>query len=87
MRKDDTLELLRPEGAWSLVRNCVTGREGMVPSSFLAKAYSLEAEPWFFGPITRAKVQGLYGGRGHPKLYTLHIDNSPLFFVVDVRTG
>jgi fyn-related kinase len=57
MRKGDILEQLRPEGAWTFVRNCVTGREGMVPSSFLAKAYSLEAEPWFFGPITRAKVR------------------------------
>ena len=57
MRKDDILEQLKPEGAWTLVRNVVTGREGMVPTSFLAKAYSLEAEPWFFGPITRAKVR------------------------------
>lgn len=57
MRKDDLVELVRSEGAWTLVRNCVTGREGMVPASFLAPAYSLEAEPWFFGPITRNKVR------------------------------
>lgn len=58
MRKGDYVIELSAEGAWILCRHCLTGVEGYVPNSFLAPYKSLESEPWFFGPITRAKVRG-----------------------------
>lgn len=56
MRKGDILYQLKVEGAWTHVQNAITGEEGFVPSSFVVKVNSLDAEPWFFGPITRSKV-------------------------------
>lgn len=48
---------MRAEADWTFVENAVTGVQGYVPPAFIAPNLTLEAEPWFFGKISRAKVR------------------------------
>ena len=57
MRKDDLITLVRTDGEWCFVENAITKAQGFVPPSFIAPNMSLNAEPWFFGHLTRQKVR------------------------------
>jgi hypothetical protein len=56
LRKDDLVKFVKKDDDWSLVEHAVTGVRGHVPNAFIAPNLTLEAEPWFFGKISRAKV-------------------------------
>ncbi|XP_008826381.1 tyrosine-protein kinase Blk [Nannospalax galili] len=44
-------------GDWWLVKSLVTGREGYVPSNFVAPVETLEVEKWFFRTIRRKDAE------------------------------
>eukprot|EP00730_Choanoeca_flexa_P018062 TRINITY_DN8761_c0_g1_i2.p1 TRINITY_DN8761_c0_g1~~TRINITY_DN8761_c0_g1_i2.p1 ORF type:complete len:617 (+),score=178.57 TRINITY_DN8761_c0_g1_i2:180-2030(+) len=89
MRKGDYVVELSAEGAWVLCKHCLTGQEGYVPNSFLAPYQSLESEPWFFGPITRAKAEKLLGNpmRKHGCFLIRESESSPGTYSLSMKDG
>eukprot|EP00049_Salpingoeca_infusionum_P023496 m.12484 g.12484 ORF g.12484 m.12484 type:complete len:600 (+) comp5829_c0_seq1:319-2118(+) len=89
MKKDDVLYLISKEGQWTLVQNAVTGQEGYVPTTFLVEANSLESEPWFFGPITRAKAEKLLGNpmRKHGCFLIRESESTPGTYSLSMKDG
>jgi hypothetical protein len=71
LRKDDLLKFIQKDDDWSLVENAVTSVRGHVPNAFIAPNLTLEAEPWFFGKISRAKA-------GSPGILSLHLNTRSL---------
>nr|AAA40453.1 B lymphocyte kinase [Mus musculus] len=55
--KGEKLQVLRSTGDWWLARSLVTGREGYVPSNFVAPVETLEVEKWFFRTISRKDAE------------------------------
>ncbi|PAA72152.1 hypothetical protein BOX15_Mlig001734g1, partial [Macrostomum lignano] len=56
--KDEMLEVVDSgQGPWWMARGLTTGRQGYVPSNFLAQAETIDSEPWFFGQLTRMDAQ------------------------------
>ncbi|XP_033621425.1 tyrosine-protein kinase Blk isoform X2 [Fukomys damarensis] len=57
MLKGEKLQVLKSTGDWWLARSLVTGREGYVPSNFVAPVETLEVEKWFFRSISRKEAE------------------------------
>ncbi|XP_012879706.1 PREDICTED: tyrosine-protein kinase Blk isoform X2 [Dipodomys ordii] len=57
MVKGEKLQVLKETGEWWLAKSLVTGREGLVPSNFVAAVESLEVEKWFFRTISRKEAE------------------------------
>nr|XP_012608416.1 tyrosine-protein kinase Blk isoform X1 [Microcebus murinus]XP_012608417.1 tyrosine-protein kinase Blk isoform X1 [Microcebus murinus]XP_012608418.1 tyrosine-protein kinase Blk isoform X1 [Microcebus murinus]XP_012608419.1 tyrosine-protein kinase Blk isoform X1 [Microcebus murinus]XP_012608420.1 tyrosine-protein kinase Blk isoform X1 [Microcebus murinus] len=57
MLKGEKLRVLKGTGDWWLAKSLVTGREGYVPSNFVARVESLEVEKWFFRSISRKETE------------------------------
>lgn len=59
-KKGEQLEILNDtQGEWWLVRSRVTRIEGFVPSNYIARLKSIEAEPWYFGKTRRIEAEKL----------------------------
>ncbi|CAF4005736.1 unnamed protein product [Adineta steineri] len=57
IRKNDLLEItLRKNAAWWKAKN-ENGKEGWIPSNYVAKKDSLESEPWYFKSIRRIDAE------------------------------
>uniref|UniRef100_A0A069DVD5 Tyrosine-protein kinase n=2 Tax=Panstrongylus TaxID=65342 RepID=A0A069DVD5_9HEMI len=57
-RKGEHLEILNDtQGDWWLARSKSTKQEGYIPSNYVAKLKSIEAEPWYFGKIKRIEAE------------------------------
>ncbi|XP_065186408.1 tyrosine-protein kinase SRK2-like [Sycon ciliatum] len=57
-KKNDLLELVNGEDPnWWLARHTRTQKEGFIPSNFVAKAQSIDAQPWFFQGFRRADAE------------------------------
>uniref|UniRef100_A0A803YCT4 Tyrosine-protein kinase n=5 Tax=Meleagris gallopavo TaxID=9103 RepID=A0A803YCT4_MELGA len=56
-QKGEQLQVLEQLGEWWQARSLVTGRKGFIPSNFVARANSLEAEEWFFKGISRKDAE------------------------------
>ncbi|XP_018916978.1 tyrosine-protein kinase Src42A isoform X2 [Bemisia tabaci] len=57
-RKGEHLEILNDtQGDWWLARSKATKQEGYIPSNYVAKLMSIEAEPWYFGKIKRIEAE------------------------------
>lgn len=57
-RKGELLEVIdSKQGDWWLARSKVTKLEGYIPSNYVAKFKSIEAEPWYFGKIKRVEAE------------------------------
>ncbi|CAF1331256.1 unnamed protein product [Didymodactylos carnosus] len=57
IRKGDLLEIVsRQNNAWWKARSD-TGREGYIPSNYVARRDSLESEPWYFKSIHRIDAE------------------------------
>lgn len=57
-RKGEHLEILNDtQGDWWLARSKATKKEGYIPSNYVAKLKSIEAEPWYFGKIKRIEAE------------------------------
>ncbi|CAK9797961.1 Tyrosine-protein kinase Src42A [Anthophora quadrimaculata] len=57
-RKGEHLEILNDtQGDWWLARSKRTRQEGYIPSNYVAKLKSIEAEPWYFRKIKRIEAE------------------------------
>lgn len=57
-RKGEHLEILNDtQGDWWLARSKRTRKEGYIPSNYVAKLKSIEAEPWYFRKIKRIEAE------------------------------
>ncbi|CAB3364749.1 Hypothetical predicted protein [Cloeon dipterum] len=57
-RKGEHLEILNDtQGDWWLARSKASRQEGYIPSNYVAKLRSIEAEPWYFGKIKRIEAE------------------------------
>lgn len=57
-RKSEHLEILNDtQGDWWLARSKKTRQEGYIPSNYVAKLKSIEAEPWYFRKIKRIEAE------------------------------
>ncbi|KAG8506808.1 Tyrosine-protein kinase Lck [Galemys pyrenaicus] len=65
--KGEQLRILEQNGEWWKAQSLTTGQEGFIPFNFVAKANSLEPEPWFFKNLSRkdAERQLLAPGNTH----------------------
>ncbi|XP_067880274.1 proto-oncogene tyrosine-protein kinase LCK-like [Heterodontus francisci] len=57
LKKGEQLIIITEEGDWWKVKSLVSGKEGFVPSNFLAKLASLQLEKWFFKEISRKDAE------------------------------
>ncbi|XP_046511668.1 tyrosine-protein kinase Blk isoform X1 [Equus quagga] len=57
MLKGEKLQILKEAGDWWLAKSLVTGREGYVPSNFVARVETVEVEKWFFRSISRKDAE------------------------------
>ncbi|XP_054431903.1 tyrosine-protein kinase Blk [Pteronotus mesoamericanus] len=55
--KGEKLQILKESGDWWLAKSLITGREGYVPSNFVARVETLEVEKWFFRSISRKDAE------------------------------
>lgn len=57
-KKGEHLEILdNKQGDWWFARSKKTRLKGYIPSNYVAKLKSIEAEPWFFGKIKRIEAE------------------------------
>ncbi|XP_028900332.1 tyrosine-protein kinase Src42A isoform X4 [Zeugodacus cucurbitae] len=57
-RKGEHLEILNDtQGDWWLARSKKSRQEGYIPSNYVAKLKSIEAEPWYFRKIKRIEAE------------------------------
>lgn len=59
-KKGEHLEILdTKQGDWWFARSKMTHQTGYIPSNYVAKLKSIEAEPWYFGKIKRVEAERL----------------------------
>eukprot|EP00096_Caligus_rogercresseyi_P009105 TRINITY_DN302_c0_g1_i2.p1 TRINITY_DN302_c0_g1~~TRINITY_DN302_c0_g1_i2.p1 ORF type:complete len:544 (+),score=182.00 TRINITY_DN302_c0_g1_i2:133-1764(+) len=57
-KKGEHLEILNDgQGDWWYARSRASKLEGYIPSNYVAKLKSIEAEPWYFGKIKRMEAE------------------------------
>jgi len=57
-KKGEHLEIINDtQGDWWFARSKATKHEGYIPSNYVAKLKSIEAEPWYFGKIKRIEAE------------------------------
>ena len=57
-KKGEHLDILNDtQGDWWFARSKATKLEGYIPSNYVAKLKSIEAEPWYFGKIKRIEAE------------------------------
>ncbi|CAK9303551.1 unnamed protein product [Gordionus sp. m RMFG-2023] len=57
-KKGELLEIINDtQGDWWFARSKQTKKEGYIPSNYVAKFKSIEAEPWYFGKIRRIDAE------------------------------
>lgn len=57
-KKGEHLEIINDtQGDWWFARSKSTKQEGYIPSNYVAKLKSIEAEPWYFGKIKRIEAE------------------------------
>lgn len=57
-KKGEHLEILNDtQGDWWFAKSKTSKSEGYIPSNYVAKLKSIEAEPWYFGKIKRIEAE------------------------------
>nr|XP_044604323.1 tyrosine-protein kinase HCK isoform X2 [Equus asinus] len=56
-QKGDEMVVLEESGEWWRARSLATGKEGYIPSNYVARVDSLETEEWFFKGISRKDAE------------------------------
>ncbi|XP_064247936.1 tyrosine-protein kinase HCK isoform X2 [Passer domesticus] len=64
-QKGERMKVLEKSGEWWQARSLVTGREGFIPSNYVAQDNSLETEEWFFRNISRKDAERQLLGPGN----------------------
>ncbi|XP_071000343.1 tyrosine-protein kinase Lck-like [Oncorhynchus clarkii lewisi] len=58
-RKGERLQILQENGDWWLAKSLVTGEEGCIPCTYVARVDTLEIEKWFFKDLSRRETERL----------------------------
>ncbi|XP_031439498.1 tyrosine-protein kinase Lyn-like [Clupea harengus] len=56
-KKGERMKILSEEGEWWTAKSLTTGKEGLIPSNYVAAAESLETKEWFYKDITRRDAE------------------------------
>ncbi|KAI5947180.1 Tyrosine-protein kinase Lck [Manis javanica] len=85
--KGEQLRILEQIGEWWKAQSLTTGQEGFIPFNFVAKANSLEPEPWFFKNLSRrdAERQLLAPGNTHGSFLIRESESTAGSFSLSVR--
>uniref|UniRef100_A0A8C9C4U5 Tyrosine-protein kinase n=1 Tax=Phocoena sinus TaxID=42100 RepID=A0A8C9C4U5_PHOSS len=85
--KGEQLRILEQNGEWWKAQSVTTGQEGYIPFNFVARANSLEPEPWFFKTLTRkdAERQLLAPGNTHGSFLIRESESTTGSFSLSVR--
>ncbi|XP_047411368.1 tyrosine-protein kinase Lck [Sciurus carolinensis] len=85
--KGEQLRILEQSGEWWKAQSLTTGLEGFIPFNFVAKANSLEPEPWFFKNLSRkdAERQLLAPGNTHGSFLIRESESTAGSFSLSVR--
>uniref|UniRef100_A0A2K5YHU8 Tyrosine-protein kinase n=1 Tax=Mandrillus leucophaeus TaxID=9568 RepID=A0A2K5YHU8_MANLE len=85
--KGEQLRILEQSGEWWKAQSLTTGQEGFIPFNFVAKANSLEPEPWFFKNLSRkdAERQLLAPGNTHGSFLIRESESTAGSFSLSVR--
>lgn len=87
-RKGDKLKILKESGEWWTAMNLATGKEGFIPSNYVAKD-TLETEDWFFKGVSRkdAERQLLASGNKVGSYMIRDSETTPGSYSLSVRDG
>ncbi|KAJ8008681.1 hypothetical protein DPEC_G00080940 [Dallia pectoralis] len=58
-KKGEHLQILQESGDWWLAKSLLTGEEGYIPRTYVARAHTLEEESWFFKDLSRKETERL----------------------------
>ncbi|KAM9551001.1 tyrosine-protein kinase Blk [Salvelinus alpinus] len=58
-KKGERLQILEENGDWWLAKSLVTGEEGCIPCTYVARVDTLEIEKWFFKDLSRRETERL----------------------------
>ncbi|XP_068432680.1 tyrosine-protein kinase Blk [Clinocottus analis] len=58
-KKGDKLKVLKENGEWWVAKSLATGKEGLIPCNYIARADTLEVEKWFFRDMSRKETERL----------------------------
>ncbi|XP_072552576.1 tyrosine-protein kinase Blk [Salminus brasiliensis] len=58
-KKGEKLQIIQENGDWWLAKSLLTGDEGYIPSTYVARAHTLEVEKWFFKDLSRRETERL----------------------------
>uniref|UniRef100_A0AAY4AA09 Tyrosine-protein kinase n=1 Tax=Denticeps clupeoides TaxID=299321 RepID=A0AAY4AA09_9TELE len=56
-KKGERMQVLEEHGEWWKARSLATGKEGYIPSNYVAEADTMETEEWFFKDISRKDAE------------------------------
>uniref|UniRef100_A0A7E5A1Q2 Tyrosine-protein kinase n=1 Tax=Panagrellus redivivus TaxID=6233 RepID=A0A7E5A1Q2_PANRE len=57
-KKNDVLEVLNDmQGDWWYARSLASGKTGYIPSNYVAREKSIDAQPWYFGKLRRVDAE------------------------------
>eukprot|EP00918_Siedleckia_nematoides_P043812 GHVU01095737.1.p1 GENE.GHVU01095737.1~~GHVU01095737.1.p1 ORF type:complete len:515 (-),score=51.52 GHVU01095737.1:606-2123(-) len=89
-RKGEILEIINDtQGDWWFARSKLTKQEGYIPSNYVARVKSLNAEPWYFGKIKRIEAEKklLQPENGHGAFLIRDSESRRNDFSLSVRDG
>ncbi|KAF4070828.1 hypothetical protein AMELA_G00277950 [Ameiurus melas] len=58
-KKGEKLKIIHENGDWWLAKSLITGDEGYIPCTYVARAHTLEVEKWFFKNLSRRQTERL----------------------------
>ncbi|CAL9692346.1 unnamed protein product [Knipowitschia caucasica] len=58
-KKGEKLKVLQNDGEWWVAQSLSTGKEGLIPYNYVARANTLEVEKWFFKDLSRRETERL----------------------------
>lgn len=74
-KRGETLEIMNDlQGDWWYARSLKTGKCGFIPSNYVARDKSIDAQPWYFGKLRRIDAE---------KLLMLAVNDHGAFLVRD----
>jgi hypothetical protein len=88
-RKGDKVRVLNnADGDWWQAQLTTSPKKGYIPSNYVAKAQSIEAEDWFHGRIKRQEAEKILLQRGaHGGFLLRESESTPGEYSLSVRDG
>ncbi|XP_062857401.1 tyrosine-protein kinase Blk [Trichomycterus rosablanca] len=58
-KKGEKLKIIQENGDWWIAKSLLTGDEGYIPCTYVARVHTLEVESWFFKDLSRRETERL----------------------------